>query len=50
MVDGDGRVLTTIFASTAGGGQHAGYGVPDSEVHAALQRARGPVGTGSCAR
>ena len=50
MVDADGRVLTTIFASTAGGGQHAGYGVPDSEVHAALQRARGPVGTGSCAR
>jgi len=50
VVDTAGRVLTTIFASTAGGAEHAGYGVPDSVVRDALQRARGTVSTGPCAR
>ena len=50
MVDGQGRVLTTIFASSVGRGEHAGYGVPDSVVSTALARARGPVGTGPCTR
>jgi S1-C subfamily serine protease len=50
MVDGQGRVLTTIFASAAAGGSRAGYGGPDSVVQSALARARGPVGTGPCAR
>ena len=49
MVDGDGRVLGTVFAATTGGGQRGGYAVPDSIVRSALARARGPVGTGSCA-
>jgi S1-C subfamily serine protease len=50
LVDGKGRVLTTIFASSVSGSQHAGYGVPDSVVRDALARARGPVGTGPCTR
>jgi S1-C subfamily serine protease len=50
VVDGAGRVLTTVFASSQTGGEHAGYGVPDSVVNDALGRARGPVGTGPCTR
>ena len=50
LVDGDGRVLTTIFASSLSGGERAGYGVPDSVVTGALARARGPVDTGPCTR
>jgi len=50
LVDGDGRVLTTIFASSVARGQRSGYGVPDSVVASALQRGRGPVGTGPCTR
>src|SRR3954470_5814961 len=51
LVDSRGRVLTTIFASSvSGSSQHAGYGVPDSVVRAALARARGSVGTGPCTR
>jgi S1-C subfamily serine protease len=50
VVDGAGRVLTTVFASSQTGGEHAGYGVPDSVVSDALGRARGPVGTGPCTR
>jgi S1-C subfamily serine protease len=50
LVDSAGRVLTTIFASSASGGEHAGYGVPDSVVTQALSRARRPVGTGPCTR
>jgi S1-C subfamily serine protease len=50
LVDGDGRVLTTIFASSVAAGQHAGYGVPDTVVRSALERARGAVGTGPCTR
>jgi S1-C subfamily serine protease len=49
VVDGDGRVLTTVFASSVARGDRAGYGVPDSVVVDALERARGEVGTGDCA-
>src|SRR3954471_23373086 len=49
MVDGSGRVVTTIFAAIVGGGQRSGFGVPDSIVRDALARAGGPVGTGACA-
>jgi S1-C subfamily serine protease len=49
MVDGDGQVVTTIFAATVGSGNKTGFGVPDSVVQDALGRASGPVGTGECA-
>jgi S1-C subfamily serine protease len=50
VVDRAGRVLTTVFATSESGGEHAGYGVPDSVVQDALARAKGPVGTGPCTR
>jgi S1-C subfamily serine protease len=49
MVDGRGRVVTTIFAAIVGSGPRSGFGVPDSVVRDALARASGPVGTGACA-
>ena len=48
-VDRSGRVLATIFAA-ATSRQRTGYGVPDSIVRDALQRARRTVDTGPCAR
>ena len=50
VVDGEGRVLTTVFASSVSRGERAGYGVPDSVVADALRRARRPVDTGPCTR
>jgi S1-C subfamily serine protease len=50
MVDGSGRVVTTIFASAQSGSANQGFGVPDSLVRAALGRANGPVDTGPCVR
>ncbi|MEA2362154.1 MAG: hypothetical protein QOD71_1299 [Thermoleophilaceae bacterium] len=50
MVDGRGRVVTTIFAATVTDGGRSGYGVPDSVVADALGRADGAVDTGPCAR
>src|SRR4051812_3199018 len=50
LVDGAGRVLTTIFASSVSRGARAGYGVPDSVVTEALGHAHGSVGTGPCTR
>jgi S1-C subfamily serine protease len=50
VVDGAGRVVTTVFASSVSGGTRAGYGVPDSVVRAALDKVGGPVGTGPCTR
>ena len=47
-VDGSGRVVATIFAAAVSS-RPSGYGVPDSVVQRALQRARGPVDTGPCA-
>jgi hypothetical protein len=49
VIDGRGRVLTTIFAASVGGAQRTGFGVPDSVVASALAGARGPVSTGPCA-
>jgi hypothetical protein len=49
VVDGRGRVVTTIFAAAVGGGQRVGFGVPDSIVADALGKAGGAVGTGPCA-
>lgn len=50
VVDGRGRVVTTIFAATVGAGPSSGFGVPDTIVSAALGRAGDPVDTGPCAR
>jgi Trypsin-like peptidase domain/Colicin V production protein len=48
VVDGRGRVVTTIFAA-ATSRRRTGYGVPDFLVQRALGRARRPVDTGPCA-
>ena len=47
MVDGRGRVVTTIFAATTSG-PRGGYGVPNQVVREALERGGGPVDTGAC--
>ena len=49
MIDGEGRVVTTIFAATTSG-QRGGYGVPNPVVARALAGVGGPVSTGPCAR
>jgi S1-C subfamily serine protease len=49
VVDGNGRVMATVFAASVGTSRHTGFGVPDSVVRDALSRARGPVSTGACA-
>jgi len=49
VVDGEGRVLTTVFAASVGTSHHTGFGVPDSIVGSALARAHSPVSTGACA-
>jgi S1-C subfamily serine protease len=49
VVDGDGRVLGTVFAATTGGVERGGFAVPDTIVRSALQRAGQGVGTGPCA-
>ena len=48
MVDGRGRVITTIFAATISG-PRGGYGVPNAVVRAALRDSEGAVSTGPCA-
>ena len=48
MVDGRGRVVTTIFAATTGNSRGNGFGVPDSIVEDALARAEDTVDTGPC--
>ena len=48
MVDGEGRVVTTIFAATTRG-PRGGYGVPNAIVARALANLGGPVSTGPCA-
>lgn len=49
VVDAEGEVVTTTFAVSVGSGGKSGYGVPDSITAPALERVRGPVGTGPCA-
>jgi trypsin-like peptidase/colicin V production protein len=50
MVDGAGRVATTIFAATVSDGGRSGYGIPGQVVREALGRANEPVDTGPCSR
>jgi S1-C subfamily serine protease len=50
MVDTRGRVVTTVFAATRGGGPAGGFGVPNSIVRRIVQNASAPVSTGPCAR
>ncbi len=50
VVDGSGRVLTTVFAATVGARPRGGYGVPNRIVRRALAGAGEGVGTGPCAR
>jgi S1-C subfamily serine protease len=48
MVDGRGRVVTTIFAATTSG-PRGGYGVPNAVVRSALGDSGREVSTGPCA-
>jgi S1-C subfamily serine protease len=48
VVDGEGRVLTTVFAATADGRQ-GGFGVPNEVVSQAIAGSGSQVGTGPCA-
>ena len=50
LVDGDGRVLTTVFAAATDSDRAEGFGVPNAVVVEALARASGPVDTGPCVR
>jgi hypothetical protein len=50
VVDGAGRVLATVFASSVSDHGRSGFGVADGPVRGALSRARGPVDTGPCTR
>lgn len=50
MVDGNGRVVTTVFAATLRSGSGSGFGVPDTTVQEALGRAGPQVDTGPCTR
>jgi hypothetical protein len=49
LVDGSGRVVTTIFAASVSDDGRSGFGVPNAIVGDALERADGPVDTGPCA-
>ena len=49
LVDGEGRVVGTIFAARTGSGPPSGYAVPDGEVREALDGATRQVSTGPCA-
>jgi S1-C subfamily serine protease len=47
-VDGEGEVVTTIFASAIG--ERTGFGVPATTTQEALRSANAPVDTGPCTR
>jgi S1-C subfamily serine protease len=55
LVDAEGHVLTTVFASTLGGGPHSGYGIANATVASVLAGGRATasqgrqVSTGPCA-
>jgi S1-C subfamily serine protease len=49
LVDGNGRVMGTVFAATTEG-KPGGYAVPNSVVSGALSDSTGPVSTGPCTR
>jgi S1-C subfamily serine protease len=48
VVDGSGRVRTTVFAATVDAANREGLGVPNEAVRAALRGAGDEVGTGPC--
>jgi S1-C subfamily serine protease len=48
MVASDGRVLTTVFAGTTGGGSQGGYGVANATVARLLAGPQAPVGSTAC--
>ncbi|MBI5310773.1 MAG: MarP family serine protease [Actinobacteria bacterium] len=50
LVDADGRVRSTVFASQSGSDNRRGYGVPGAIIQEALQQVdqRVPVSTGAC--
>jgi S1-C subfamily serine protease len=48
LVDREGHVLTTVFASTTGGGPAGGYGVANATVAQVLAGAGRMVGTEEC--
>lgn len=48
LVDRQGQVLTTVFASTTGRGQAGGYGVANATVASVLARAGSMTSTGEC--
>jgi S1-C subfamily serine protease len=50
VVDGDGEVVGTIFASTLSSRGRSGLAVPDSVVASALRKASEPVPNGPCTR
>jgi S1-C subfamily serine protease len=47
LVGGGGRVLTTVFAGTVGGGPHGGYGIANATVAAVLSEARAHASSGA---
>lgn len=49
VIDGDGEVLTTVFAAALGDGPPSGLGVPNRIVERALRGGLAPVDTGPCA-
>jgi len=49
VVDGQGRVLSTVFATTSAQGARTGYGVPNRIVADALASRLRPVSSGPCA-
>jgi S1-C subfamily serine protease len=49
LIDGDGRVMGTVFAATTQG-KPGGYAVPTGVVAGALGDSTGPVTTGPCTR
>jgi len=48
LVDGQGRVVTTVFAATVGGSTKGGYGVPNDVVAQVVAAAKGRVDSGPC--
>jgi S1-C subfamily serine protease len=48
VVDGDGRVLTTVFAAAVGSRKQSGLGVPNEIAQRALDESDQPVDTGPC--
>ncbi len=48
VISANGHVLTTVFASTTGGGTPGGYGVGNATVAKVLREAHESVGTGHC--